>query len=296
MSSASPLHPPAPPPDLQLQLIVDDDMLDEEHGAGSRRPSTASLSRFRSCPHLASVVNSSQDSPGSDMAPITDHEGNIIHTTPATQNTLQVDGLKPEPGGVRSAVATPTPPSTPGSSRRRDPMTSSFASRSQSQSNGVSPASTPKLSRRSRADTGGGAGSNHIPRTYSADSHGCKDDSDSADGAGFFALGGQPFKDDNVLKRFQDATSPRDTGSTSHLPFGDSLDLLDADRLSDTDDASSMHVTRRQARHHHQLEQHHHYQDTSDDSVDKCNRWLQSLKLNKSDKIKSRSHIQLPPI
>ncbi|XP_059146081.1 uncharacterized protein LOC131933317 [Physella acuta] len=271
---------PAPPPDLQLQLIVDaDDDINDRNGAGQRRPSTASLSRFRSCPQLASVMNASQDSPGSDMAPMTDHDGNIIHTAPTVRNSLYVDLPRLESGSLRSAAGTPTPPSTPGS-KRRDPMTSSYNSRS----NGASPSSTPKLSRRFET------------RTSSDDSQGMTFECGAA------AL---PLKEENLLRL--EELCGRESLRFPH--FDDTPDHA-GDDVSDTDDGSSMHVSGRLAhrhphphhRQHHQHQMNHqhqpnHYpQPPGDDSVDKCSRWLQSLKLNKSDKIKSRSHIQLPPI
>ncbi|CAL1549130.1 unnamed protein product [Lymnaea stagnalis] len=225
-------------------------------------------------------MNTSQDSPGSDMAPITDQDGNIMHTAPTVRNSLYVDLPRIESGSLRSAAGTPTPPSTPGS-KRRDPMTTSYNSRS----NGASPSSTPKLSR--RFDT----------RTYSGDSQGIV--IDCSGGGGGASSAGLPLKEEN-LQRLEELCG-RDSAGHRHLP-GDECHnehCTEDDRVSDTEDGgSSMHVSGRLAhRHHHQHHQNHYHPGSAgDDSVDKCNRWLQSLKLNKSDKIKSRSHIQLPPI
>ncbi|GFO07757.1 hypothetical protein PoB_003426200 [Plakobranchus ocellatus] len=289
--AAPPTAPPAPPPDLQLHLVTDyDDSIDDNSGAGPRRPSTASLSRFRSCPHLA-AMNNSQDSPGSDMAPMTDNEGNILHTTPATRNSLYVE----EPGhfesnaGIRSAANTPTPPSTPGSRRRGvggDPMTASFNSSSAIPNNGDSPSSTPKLQRRFKLDQEG--------RTFSAD-------------AGAFAdTFGFPVREDSwQLTQAECCSSSRGDGNGNTITRGLSSNNIedfpeqsfDDDRVSGTDDASSMHVCGRLSHRNHHHRQFGLYQPgAADDSADKCSRWLQSLKLNRADKVKSRSHIQLPPV
>ncbi|GFR80753.1 hypothetical protein ElyMa_004052400 [Elysia marginata] len=303
-----PSGPAAPPPDLQLHLVTDYDDMEENMGAGPRRPSTASLSRwdilrivscsvwdkivqiqFRSCPQLA-ALNSSQDSPGSDMAPMTDSEGNMLHTSPATRNCLYVEqpSLPHPAGGIRSTTNTPTPPSTPGSRRRGygggDPMTASFTSRSNSviHSNNGSPSSSPKLQRRFKLDQEG--------RTYSADAGA------SADPFGF------PLREDGwqpeCCSSRGDGNAKTITRGLSSNNFDDFPDQnLEDERVSMTDDGSSMHVYGRLA---HQDQHHRHFgfyqPGNADDSADKCSRWLQSLKLSKADKVKSRSHIQLPPV
>ncbi|KAK3743199.1 hypothetical protein RRG08_064052 [Elysia crispata] len=287
-----PTGPAVPPPDLQLHLVTDYDDMEDNLGAGSRRPSTASLSRFRSCPQLA-ALNSSQDSPGSDMAPMTDSDGNILHTSPAIRNSLYVEqpGMPELGGGIRSAANTPTPPSTPGSRRRGcaggDPMTASFTSRSASvaHSNGGSPCSTPKLQRRFKLDQEG--------RTFSADA------GNSADPFSF------PPREDSWQPLMADCGSSRGYGNGNTIARGLSSNNFDDfpdhgledDRVSMTDDGSSMHVCGRLSHRDHHHRQLGFYQPgPPDDSTDKCSRWLQSLKLSKADKVKSRSHIQLPPV
>ena len=229
------------------------------------------------------------------MAPMTDCEGNILHTSPATRNSLYVEqpGLPDQGGSIRSAANTPTPPSTPGSRRRGgggcgDPMTASFTSRSASvvHSNGGSPCSTPKLQRRFKLDQEG--------RTFSADA-----------GAALDPFGFPPREDTWQPPLGECCSSLRGDGNGNTIRRGLSSNnfddipdqSLDDDRVSMTDDGSSMHVCGRLSHRSQQHRQFGLYQPGApDDSADKCSRWLQSLKLSRADKVKSRSHIQLPPV
>ncbi|CAG5135667.1 unnamed protein product [Candidula unifasciata] len=274
-----------PPPDLQLHLISDSDTdVDQCYRPGSRRPSNVSLSRktndpfspqgftmltrlffsssnrIRSCPQLA--VQKNNDSPCCDMAPITDNQGNIIHMCPALKTNLYVDVAEPDTGGIRSAASTPTPPSSPGS-RRNYVVSSSCVSKFQ-----TCPCETVLPS-----TTALGIQTN----TYSVDSQ--KDRLD----------GWLPLGNENLQQH--DTSYLRNSCSNSNFPVGDfSQQLLD-DNNSEVEDGSSVHINGRFPSHG----CYHYFQDTSlDDSIDKCNRWLQSLHINTADKVKSRSHIQLP--
>ncbi|XP_046338084.2 uncharacterized protein LOC124119575 [Haliotis rufescens] len=247
---------------MRLELLEpddDDDML-EEGSTASRRPSTCSLSRFRSCPQLAAVAQE-QISPGMDVVSLDDDAA--ATASPTLRQRLHIEDLD-------RRSTTPTPPSTPGSRRSHLSL-----KESSNRVSGLSPTSTPKLSRRSMRDF------KHVGRTSSGDSA-------TQDHMSFSSTGVQiSLRDENVLR--SDDFSDRFSKPQSDM-FEGPPEINIEDRLSDIED--SERPSSAQHRYHH----HHSHHAVSDDSHDKCQRWLQSLKITRADRIKSRSHIQLPPI
>ncbi|KAI8789994.1 CAunnamed protein product, partial [Biomphalaria glabrata] len=226
------------PTELTCSIQLEDNMR-EVHGSGHRRPSTTSLSRYRSCPELASAT-CQQDSPACDMAPMTDQDGILMHTTPVVRNSLCVDLPEIEVNNFRSAAATPSPPSTPGS-QRKDVMTTSFNSHSTA---------------RRKLDSAGVIIGHSLPDDL-------------------------PLKEEN-LRRLEEL---RVQGVYKNRPFEE---VTDSERQwqAEADDESSLCTYSR-----------YHTQGLSNvQNVDKCTQWLQSIQLNSTDKIKSRSQIQLTPI
>ncbi|KAK7508556.1 hypothetical protein BaRGS_00000122 [Batillaria attramentaria] len=244
-------------PGLQLELVDSDDEPFEDGAGGARRPSTASLSRFRSCPQLSSADTHAQDSPGSDDHPfgaelcVTGHHPG--QGSPRAHQKFQRD----EGGAAGGRSQTPTPPSTPGSRRSHVSLEKSLGPGGKGE-NASGPAS--KLVGRARMEHA------LFGRTASTDHD-----------SGFrFA------SDDNYLRADIEQSSER--GSRLSEFFEEPPDISIDDRLTATEDGASTPAGAADRRFH------------ADESMDKCARWLQSLKMTSSDRLKSRSHIQLPPI
>lgn len=240
-------------PGLQLELVDSDDEPFDDGPGGARRPSTASLSRFRSCPQLSSADSHGQDSPGSDEHPFgaelcvgSHHPG---HGSPRARQRVRQD----ESSAAGGRSQTPTPPSTPGSRRSHVSMEKSLGTR------GELPSGS-KLVGRARLEhalLGRTASTDHDP--------------------------GLRFSvDDNFLRADVDRSSER--GSRLSEFFEEPPDISIDDRMTATEDGASTPAGGADRRFH------------ADESMDKCARWLQSLKMTSSDRLKSRSHIQLPPI
>ncbi|BFY99013.1 hypothetical protein BsWGS_02053 [Bradybaena similaris] len=263
-----------PPPDLQLHLIGDSDgVVDPCCRSGARRPSNVSLSRIRSCPQLAVLINNDQDSP-SDMAPMTDDQGNILYMCPALRNHLCVDIAEPDSGGIRSTASTPTPPSTP-ISRRNYVISSSCISKSKTHSSEAVPPFAPLLHVQHKP--------NSVLETTNL----------SIDSRTEHLNGWVPLGNENL--QHCDRCHVVNSGSSKDFHFhGLSQHQLDDENASDADDGSSTHTNERfpsPADHHHYHNDFHVALD--DDSIEKCNRWLKGLRIRAVDKVKSRSHIQL---
>ena len=88
--------------------------------------------------------------------------------------------------------------------------------------------------------------------------------------------------DDNHL-RADDRGSDRGSRHLSEF-FDEPPDISIDGRLTTTEDGTSTPVGGERRYH------------ADQDSMDKCARWLQGLKMTSSDRLKSRSHIQLPLI
>lgn len=244
-------------PGLQLQLVDSDDEPLEEGAVCARRPSTASLSRFRSCPQLSSAdASMGQDSPASD-----DHFAGA---------ELCVGGHLPQSGSPRARhrpfyvdsgaggrSQTPTPPSTPGSRRSHQSLKESTGPGS-----GGGGAAAARMAARGRMDQ-----NTLLSRTASTDSQ-------------HHDNPWRPLEENHL--RLDDQASDRGSRHMSEF-FDEPPDISIDDRLTATEDGASA-AAGGEGR----------YQ--ADDSMDKCARWLQSLKMTSSDRLKSRSHIQLPPI
>ncbi|KAL8573276.1 hypothetical protein ACOMHN_006687 [Nucella lapillus] len=242
-------------PGLQLFLVDSDDEPLEEGAGGPRRPSTASLSRFRSCPQLSSADTHTQDSPGSDDhglgAELCVSNVHFTQGSPRTPPRCQKDdeASRPQSPGSSDSRHSHTPLDEPVHKKRA----ADFGS-----------AALPKAVGRTRMDHVG------LGRTTSIDN---------------------PFAESAAV-RFFDDSHPRseDLGSergSRHLSqfFEEPPELSLDGRLTVTEDGASVSVGRAEGG----------YQPDQD-SMDKCARWLQSLKMTSGDRLKSRSHIQLHPI
>ncbi|KAL8622385.1 hypothetical protein ACOMHN_041713 [Nucella lapillus] len=244
-------------PGLQLYLVdSDDEPLDERDG-GSRRPSTASLSRFRSCPQLSSADTHAQDSPGSDDhglgAELCVGSVQFTHGSPRPRQRYHRDDLS----------QTPTPPSTPGSRRSHTSIKDAPSSSAAGKGGGggvdsaAVAAALPRALGRARREHA------FLGRTCSTDTPAFQ------------------FYDDNHLRSDDQQSGSRPLSEFNEEPPEVSID----GRLTSTEDGALTPLGRERVYHH-----------TDQDSMDKCARWLQSLKMTSGDRLKSRSHIQLPPI
>ncbi|XP_050396960.1 uncharacterized protein LOC126815389 isoform X2 [Patella vulgata] len=232
---------------LELRDYEEDEMYGPEAGNSSRRPSTSSLSRYRSCPQLASAL-SKPDSPGSDL--LTIDEPSTDDISPNISRTFQ------SPDSDRSC--TPTPPSSPGS--RRSDTSKSIPGNTTPSWDPSSPSSTPKLHRRARKE-------HKYDRIASTE---------SAPREINLRL---PLRED-TSSRF-DRRRERDSKTFSDL-YDSPPDVSIDYRVSETSDDDSI--------------KYHGQNHLPDDGRDKCERWLQTLKLSNADRIKSRSQMQLPPM
>lgn len=249
-------------PGLQLQLVDSDDDGMEDAARSARRPSTASLSRFRSCPQLCSADAHGQDSLENDEQDMgVDIGMGMQHSSTASPRARQRVVRDDNMAVGRSE--TPTPPSTPGSRRSHLSLKESLASGARGPGGGTtsSPGGAMRPSGRARADLA------LLGRVHSTDS--------------------PPFEgsfrqlDDNHLRPDEQESErwSRHASEFIEEPPEISID----DRMTATEDGTA-NLTDGECRYH------------ADDSMDKCARWLQSLKMSSSDRLKSRSHIQLPPI
>lgn len=207
------------------------------------------------------------------MAPITDHQGNILYMYPALRNQLCVDIAQPDNGGIRSAASTPTPPSTP-ISRRNYAVTSSCISKSKTHGSDAVQPFAALLHVQHKP--------NSVLETtnLSIDRH-----TEHLDGW-------VPLGNENL--QHIDKCHAMDSGNSADFHFrGLSQQQLDDENGSDADDGSSAHNERfpSQAGHHNCHNNFH--IALGNDSIDKCNKWLQGLQISAVDKVKSRSHIQL---
>ncbi|XP_041369410.1 uncharacterized protein LOC121383441 [Gigantopelta aegis] len=248
---------------LRLELLdpeEDEDLLNDGTRS-ARRPSTCSLSRYRSCPQL--IPPQEEVSPMCEI--ILDCDINVRVSSANHDASSSVAGrrlLRDENGELRSG--TPTPPSTPGSKRSQP---SSFRDTSR-----ASPGSTPLFSRR------GGSGRKDYPSFHRTSSSG---ESTGQDGQSYSGVSLQtPLRDENNLLKFEDFNERNIKCFSRQPPV-----INDADRFSDPGDDYSR-ISNNQHYHH----------PTDEESHDKCERWLQGLKITRADRLKSRSHIELPPL
>ena len=244
---------------LRLELLdpeEDEDLLNDG-GNSSRRPSTCSLSRYRSCPQL--IPPQEEISPMCDI--ILDSDINVrVSSGDHDISPGDCSRLVLGENGLRSG--TPTPPSTPGSKRSHP---------SYRDSSRASPESTPVFSRRAKKD---------LPSFHMMSSSG---DSIGHEGLSYSGVSFQtPMRDENNLLRLEDFNERNIKCFSSRQP---PPVIGDVDRFSDPGDDYSR-ISNNQHYHH----------TTDEESHDKCERWLQGLKITRADKLKSRSHIELPPL
>ncbi|XP_076439742.1 uncharacterized protein LOC143279557 [Babylonia areolata] len=252
-------------PGLQLHLVdSDDEPLDEGVG-GPRRPSTASLSRFRSCPQLSSADTHTQDSPESEEYGLGAEL--CVGSVHFTQGSPRIAPRRQKDGG--DAPDRAQSPSSSDSDQNHDgikPTGESSRARGKRSMDTAAAAVLPRAVGRSRLDHIG------LGRTTSIDS---------------------PFNE-AAVRFFEDSHHPRseelgsERGSRPLSQFFEEPPELSLDgRLTVTEDGTSVLLGggERTGSYH-----------PDQDSIDKCARWLQSLKMTSGDRLKSRSHVQLPPI
>jgi len=244
------------------ELLSDEEP--EERREVKRRGSNVSLSRYRSCPQLLDELDFSAQS--FETTADDSIQQLVAKLSPHNQAPLIRRQFQFDQNGIPGS-ATPTPPSTPRSRR-------SFFSQKDSPSTpiqGSSPVSTPRLFHRAFI---------HRP-SLSRES--------SADSATYDNRSGvlsDPRNNSHsqVLLNEENLKKHEQTNLTSPAK------IVRRRESSGTGDGRNI--------------QHHTYINTSDvtsgpntdSSQDKCEKWLQTLHLSKPDKIKSRSHIQLPPV
>ena len=182
----------------------------------------------------------------------------FTHGSPRARQRLYRDDAAH--AGGRSQ--TPTPPSTPGSRRSHVSLKDALGGGG-ARGAGETAAATSRAVGRARMDHA------RLGHTISMDGQ-------AIDPA-------LRHLDDNYL-RADDQGSDRGSRPLSEF-FDDPPDISIDGRLTTTEDGASTPVGGGERRYH-----------TDQDSMDKCARWLQSLKMTSSDRLKSRSHIQLPPI
>lgn len=266
-------------PCLQLHLVDSNDEPITNGAGGERRPSTASLSRFRSCPQLSSADGHLPDSPESDdlgLGPelLVTH----VHFTHGSPRHRQPRQLHQEEQG-EGCSQTPTPPSSPTGSRRSHvSLKEALCGGGGGGGGGGAGAydgavtTTPP-----RAVGHAKLGHSRLGRTVSQDSPSNQVPLRSQDD---FLL-----HHNHLRAAAGDQFSDRGSRTVSEI-FDEPPDIGIEDRMTSTgDDGASTPLGEREPRFH-----------GDPDSMDKCARWLQSLKMTAGDRLKSRSHIQLPPI
>ncbi|XP_033756852.1 uncharacterized protein LOC117339399 [Pecten maximus] len=250
-----------------IELLNDDEDEDAIHDI-RRRGSNVSLSRYRSCPQLLDELNINKGQIQSFETTVDDSANLGNKISPQSPVPLMRRHFQFDQNGMPGS-ATPTPPSTPRSrlsvhSQRDSPSTPV---------QGSSPVSTPRLLHRPHLSRPS------LSRDSSADSQ-----NDSKNN--FTHV---PFTED-VTRRHDHGSSTTVTASPQRpgMARGDGTGTAEVTGLGG----------------HRKLSAQLNYLGpsiiTGDPSTecnqDKCEKWLQSLHLSKPDKIKSRSHIQLPPI
>ncbi|KAK7109996.1 uncharacterized protein [Littorina saxatilis] len=241
-------------PGLRLDLVDSDDEPLDEGAGGARRPSTASLSRFRSCPQLSSADTHGQDSPGSDdMGMGSELCVNNAHFTQGSPRSRERQRHRDD----TERSQTPTPPSTPGSRRSHMTMKEALAKGAGGESGAYATSKALSRARLEHALLGRAASTDADPALR--------------------------LMDENFLRSEGDTGSERGSRHLSEF-FEEPPDISIDERMTATEDGAS---TPGGAQRRYQGDQ---------DSMDKCARWLQGVKMTSRDRLKSRSHIQLPPI
>lgn len=239
------------------QHDVWDDNEDDISDINSLRDSN--LSRYRSCPHLVDEVkyeNLPFESTADDMSRLTAKL--IINRTSPSNKRKMISNINYCPGS-----ATPTPPSTPRS--RRSVL--SQRDNSSTPGHGLSPASTPKLLKRRLVER------TSLSRESSIDSKTGSRKSELCDGKVSAPV---QLSEENLAKYDGIRGRLSNDVTTAYCQQRNETG-------EENDDVNKQEL----------------YgggQYDGDDTQDKCERWLQTLNISKPNRLKSRSHIQLPPI
>lgn len=248
-----------------IELLNDDDDPDGIRDV-RRRGSNVSLSRYRSCPQLLDELNINQSHIQSFEVTADDSTRARQPLSPQSPAPLIRRHFQFDQNGLPGS-ATPTPPSTPRSRRSVHSQKDSPSTPIQ----GLSPVSTPRLLTRKRLSRPS------LSRDSSGDS---QNDGVFTDPRNNFTH--VPFNEENVKRHEQLSSAVVDTG-----PLRQGVGEIIPARAV-----------------HRKLSQQHTYlgpsvvsgDPSTECSQDKCEKWLQSFHLSKPEKIKSRSHIQLPPV
>lgn len=215
------------------------------------------LSRYRSCPHLVDEVKF-ENLPFESTADDMSRltAKLIINRTSPTNKRKIISNISHCTGSE-----TPTPPSTPRS--RRSVL--SQRENSSTPCHGLSPASTPKLLKRKLMER------TSLSRESLTDSKTGSRKSESHDGKVFTPV---QLSEENLAKyvSIQERLS-----NDNNIAYSQQRnEFYENDDISNCDLYGGHHE--------------------GDDTQDKCERWLQTLNISKPNRLKSRSHIQLPPI
>ncbi|OWF53184.1 uncharacterized protein LOC110446747 [Mizuhopecten yessoensis] len=255
-----------------IELLNDDEDENAIHDI-RRRGSNVSLSRYRSCPQLLDELNLNKGQMQSFESTADDSARLVNKLSPQSPVPLMRRHFQFDQNGMPGS-ATPTPPSTPQSRRSVHSQRDSPSTPVQ----GSSPVSTPRLLHRPHLSRPS------LSRDSSADSQ-----NDSRNGVHSESrnnLTHVPFTED-MAKRHEHASSTTVTASP----------LKPGVARGDGTEVTSFGGHRKLSAQLNYLGPSIITGDPSTEcSQDKCEKWLQSLHLSKPDKIKSRSHIQLPPI
>ncbi|XP_060069480.1 uncharacterized protein LOC132549559 [Ylistrum balloti] len=258
-----------------IELLHDEEDEEAIHDI-RRRGSNVSLSRYRSCPQLLDELNVSKGQIQSFETTVDDSARLGNKLSPQSPVPLMRKHFQFDQNGMPGS-ATPTPPSTPRSRRSVHSQRDSPSTPVQ----GSSPMSTPRLLHRPHLSRPS------LSRDSSADSQNDSRNGFISDSKNNFTH--VPFTDD-VTRRQEHASSTTVTASPQRpgMARGDGTGTTEGTGLGG----------------HRKLSAQLNYlgpsiisgDPSTECNQDKCEKWLQSLHLSKPDKIKSRSHIQLPPI
>lgn len=247
-------------------LNVADCFSDEEEDFHdmNRRGSNVSLSRVRSCPQLLEEQDGRQTIQCFEN--IVDDNVNtpLIQDCRSPRSPMIAQGFQFEPTCATPGSATPTPPSSPGS--QRSSLSQKETPSTPKQTN--SPITTPKIRRGSYSWRA------NISRGSSVDSH----EGEDKDVPKVKVNIQIPLSSENLQKHDRLSMTPQPNLNNDDNKYYDALQAGLACDKSVRPKSSSP-----QAQGEGELQS-------------KCEMWLQTLNISQGDKIKSRSHIQLPPL
>lgn len=231
----------------------------------NRRGSNVSLSRVRSCPQLLEEQDGRHIKQSFENIVDDNVSAPMIQDCRSPRSPMVVQGFQFEPTCVTPGSATPTPPSSPGSQR-------SCLSQKDTPSTPVqnsSPITTPKIRRGSyswRANISRGSSTEslddeQVVPNVKIDLH-------------------SPLICENLQKHDRLSLNPQQNVSKEDTKY---YEALQAGLVCDKPHHVKAISPQGQGQNDGELHS-------------KCEMWLQTLNISQGDKIKSRSHIQLPPL